>query len=393
MLVVLQLVESWKERVCELVEGYVPQDIWNLDETGCFWKALPDRGFAQKGTSCHGGKKSKERMTVTLLVNAAGDKETAIVVWKSAKPRCFKAIDINKLPVTYFSQPKAWMTGDILVSVLTRLNRKLSSKGRKIVLLMDNAGCHPEGAVKDRFSNIKVVFLPPNTTSKLQPLDLGIIQSFKVQYRTLLLRFILSQIDTCDKASEVAKSVNILRAIRWVAQAWDMVNPDTIRKCFRKAGILDDTFSVVTRPHENDPFLNVDSNNIPEIESLITQILPEGEACSSEEFISGDADLATCFETDDTTWDEQFLQSLDSQDVTTVSVDISDEEEEEEDLGPPQPKVSSLVDAISSLESVREYLDTKGYLSEASIVSSAVDKVALLQCCNRQTRLDEFFNS
>ena len=80
------------------------RDIWNLDETGCFWKALPDHGFAQKGTSCPGGKKSKERMTVTLLVNAAGDKETAIVVWKSAKPRCFKAIDINNLPISYYSQ-------------------------------------------------------------------------------------------------------------------------------------------------------------------------------------------------------------------------------------------------------------------------------------------------
>ena len=42
-------VESLKERVCELVEGYAAEDIWNLDETGCFWKALPERGFAQKG--------------------------------------------------------------------------------------------------------------------------------------------------------------------------------------------------------------------------------------------------------------------------------------------------------------------------------------------------------
>ena len=100
-------VESWKERVCELVEGYAAEDIWNLDETGCFWRALPDRGFAQKAASCHGGKKSKERMTVTFLVNAAGGKETAIVIWKSAKPRCFKSIDISDLPISYFSQPKA----------------------------------------------------------------------------------------------------------------------------------------------------------------------------------------------------------------------------------------------------------------------------------------------
>ena len=120
--------DAWKERVHELVDGYAAEDIWNLDETGCFWKALPDHGFAQRGAACHGGKKSKQRMTVTFLVNAAGGKETAIVIWKSAKPRCFKSIDVHNLPVTYYSQPKAWMTADILVSVLTKLNRKFSSR-------------------------------------------------------------------------------------------------------------------------------------------------------------------------------------------------------------------------------------------------------------------------
>ena len=158
---------------------------------------------------------------------------------------------------------------------------------------MDNAGCHPEESVKDRFSNIKVIFLPPNT-SKLQPLDLG---NFKVQYRTLFLRFVLSQISACDKASEVTKLLNILHSIRWVAQAWDAVSPETIRKCFRKAGILDDSFSVVTRPHEHDPFLDIDSNTseIDNVESLMEQIQPEGGTCSTAEFINGDDDLATCF--------------------------------------------------------------------------------------------------
>ena len=73
-------VKLWKERVCELLEGYASEDIWNLDETGCFWKALPDCGFAQKRTLCHGGKKLKLRMRVAFLVNAASGKETAIII-------------------------------------------------------------------------------------------------------------------------------------------------------------------------------------------------------------------------------------------------------------------------------------------------------------------------
>ncbi len=38
-------IDSWKERLPELVEGYSTDDIWNMDETGLFWRALPDKGF------------------------------------------------------------------------------------------------------------------------------------------------------------------------------------------------------------------------------------------------------------------------------------------------------------------------------------------------------------
>ena len=59
-------VDSWKERLPELVAGYSRDDIWNIDETGLFWKALPDRGFGVKGKDCKGGKKSKQRFTVAF---------------------------------------------------------------------------------------------------------------------------------------------------------------------------------------------------------------------------------------------------------------------------------------------------------------------------------------
>lgn len=207
-------VDTWKERLPELLQGYSAENIWNLDETGCFWCTLPENGFRTKGSKCRGGKKAKQRFTIALIVNVDGEKETPIVVWKSEKPRCFKGIDVSKLPVTYFSQAKAWITGDILDKILTKINRNLIKKGRSIALIMDNAGCHPS-ELKEKYSNIKIIFLPPNTTSVLQPLDLGIIQNFKLHYRRFLLCFVIAKIDeSSESGAEIVKSVNVLKAIR-----------------------------------------------------------------------------------------------------------------------------------------------------------------------------------
>ena len=74
------------------------------------------------------------------------------------------------------------MKTDIMTDILFKLNRRLSRKNRRILLFMDNAPCHPE-SLKDNFSNIKIVFLPKNTTSKTQPLDAGVIANWKVTYK------------------------------------------------------------------------------------------------------------------------------------------------------------------------------------------------------------------
>ena len=69
---------------------------------------------------------------------------------------------------------------------LERFNRKLVFEDRKIIIFLDNAMCHPESMI-GQFLQIKIIFLPKNTTSRLQPLDAGIIQSFKVKYRKRLV--------------------------------------------------------------------------------------------------------------------------------------------------------------------------------------------------------------
>ena len=117
--------------------------------------------------------------------------------------------NISCLPVRYYHQKDAWMSGEILVSYLSTFNQKMKGKIISVLLLPDNAGCHPPDQLQGKFSNIKLVFLPPNTTSKLQQLDLGIISNFKVHYCRFLLQYVLAKIDTMTSATEIMKSINV----------------------------------------------------------------------------------------------------------------------------------------------------------------------------------------
>ena len=87
-------------------------------------------------------------MTVAFFVSAADTKEKPILIilWNSQTLRCLRKFDKSALLVDYFGQKKARMTGEIMDSVLTKLNRRLSRSNRSIILLMDNAGCHPKSS-------------------------------------------------------------------------------------------------------------------------------------------------------------------------------------------------------------------------------------------------------
>lgn len=68
--------ESCQETVKEITPGYSPRDVQNLDETGPFSKALPEKSLLQKGKCWSGGKNSMLWITAAFFVNAASEEES-----------------------------------------------------------------------------------------------------------------------------------------------------------------------------------------------------------------------------------------------------------------------------------------------------------------------------
>ncbi|XP_064120422.1 tigger transposable element-derived protein 1-like [Macrobrachium nipponense] len=111
-------------------------------------------------------------------------------------------------------------------SLFKMLKEKESDKGIpfKILLVLDNAPGHPTH-LDDLHPNVRVVFLPPNTTPLIQPMDQGAISTFKAHY----LRISFDQaIEAVDENPELTlrdywKSYKIYHCIKHVAKAWDLV--------------------------------------------------------------------------------------------------------------------------------------------------------------------------
>ena len=80
--------------------------------------------------------------------------------------------------------------------------------------------------------------MPKNTTLRLQPLDAGVIQNFKVTYRKRLVKCVLARINEYSSATSIIKDVNILMAIRWAQEAWKEVTGTTTKNRFEKCGII-----------------------------------------------------------------------------------------------------------------------------------------------------------
>ncbi|XP_042225918.1 tigger transposable element-derived protein 1-like [Homarus americanus] len=219
---------------------YIPEQVFNVDETGLYWKKMLDRTYiAKEEKTMPGFKALKDRITLLLGGNAAGDcKLKPLLAYHSENPRALKGVIKASIPVVW----KAWMTQvlfkdwffhNFLPDVENYCNNK--NLPFKILLVLDNAPGHPS-FLDDFHVNIKVVYLPPNTTSVLQPMDQGVIASFKAYY---LQRTFTQAVKETERESgvtmrEFCKNYNIYKAIKNIDASWCEVKTSNMNGVWKK---------------------------------------------------------------------------------------------------------------------------------------------------------------
>lgn len=153
-----------------------------MDETGLFFKMALNRTL--RDHAANGQKKCKDRITVGLYANIDGSfKCPPLIINKHLNPRPFSRRKIkrpNNLGIWWYANPKTWMTALVFQNWLLKFDKLLKALGRKkVALLLDNAPGHLAAPVLSKLEVTKLFFLPPNTTAWFQPMDQGIIASFK----------------------------------------------------------------------------------------------------------------------------------------------------------------------------------------------------------------------
>lgn len=86
----------WNEKLPNILQAYTPDNIYNADETGIFYKMLPDKTMEFKDVNCHVGKKNKERITAMVCANMSDtDKLPLLVIGRASNPPLFQARQVT----------------------------------------------------------------------------------------------------------------------------------------------------------------------------------------------------------------------------------------------------------------------------------------------------------
>ena len=113
------------------------------------------------------GQKFKRTDNCSFVHKLHGDGQTeASHNWEVWAAKCFKGV--QHLPCEYRHNTKAWMTSVVFEEWLLCLEHRMKAQ-KRILLIIDNCSSH--NCVPRHLEHVKVLFLPPSTTSILQPMD------------------------------------------------------------------------------------------------------------------------------------------------------------------------------------------------------------------------------
>ena len=328
-------------KIKHVLSLYSLKDQFNCDETALFWKRTPARSLSTRHLP--GKKKEKARISALLCCNADGSEKLAPWFIGTAKhPHAFRAagINIQNLNLVWQSNQKAWVTTKVFTEFLRWFDKQMT--GRKVALLMDNFSAHQTASAEidaSGFSlqNTLIIWLPPNSTSKYQPLDQGIINCWKTHWKRYWIHYILQEFEANRNPIE---TMDVLKAVRWGMRSWRFdVSSKTIENCFKKA--------IESQESYQEP---VDSTVMGDIQSVFSQLqisTPIQDLMDIKSFLNPADEIV-----------QDSPDDIDNQILAEYAPQQESDESDEESIEPPPKK--TIDEAIAAIQLLSLYEEQQG---------------------------------
>ena len=313
-----KFLETFKNIIAE--NNYLPEQIYNCDETGLIYKGLSKKTNAAKyEKTASGGKPCKERVTVMPCANSTGNhKLQLMLIGKSKKPRSFKNINV---PLYYRSSRNAWQTTCLFKEwfhneFIPQVTDHLKSQGLpvKALLILDNATCHGTENLFIANENFKILYFPPNMTPLLQPLDQHVIRSLKQRYRKHLL-MTLGIAENYDEMMVLLKNFTLKDVCYLIIEAWKEVPKEVITNSFKHLFASNDDLDLNLSVHHV-----AEEDEIP-ISRLYQTIISDNSLSDKDimDWASGENENNLCFCAENIILDKAEVKDAD-EDYETVDI-------------------------------------------------------------------------
>ena len=209
-----------------------PMQIYNVDETGVTIVHKVGKVVAEVGRRVWSITSAEKGKTHTVLscVSASGVSLPPLLIYlrKRAVPDNLRA---GAVPGTMLqSSENGWINQDIYMKWFQFFLKSIPP-ARPVLLIEDGHASHISMEVIElaHTNNVHLLCLPAHSTHILQPLDVGILKSFKVHFLKACHKYLVANPDRIITPSMIASLV---------AEAWPQsVTPLNILSGFKKCGI------------------------------------------------------------------------------------------------------------------------------------------------------------
>ncbi|XP_053667569.1 tigger transposable element-derived protein 2-like [Anopheles marshallii] len=253
-------------------EEWLPDQIYNVDETGLYWNSLPSK----TGTDTNA---TNERITILCCTNATGTHKLDLtIIAKSKYPWNPKDEEFPQTAVNYYEAKGGWASKEIfqhwfqykwIPEVRAYLTNKILPL--RAMLLLDTAPCHiTNTALRSEDGCMIVRFMPTDVANWVQPMQQGIVSLLKWNYRTDLLK-------KCQNDDKHMMHRRIEDAVKELEAGWSKVNSQSIKSAWNKLIPETEQYVVENEIIQTKQEAGWSKENPQSIKSTWNKLIPETE--------------------------------------------------------------------------------------------------------------------